>query len=543
MQTTETQVPSFHVSIGVSTNLDPISRKQSPCPKKNILIADDESAIRRLFEKLLRDENNRLFFAPDGEEAVRIAKTHPMDLAVLDMVMPRMGGLEAIKEIKAIDEHTEVLIITGNAEFEGLNETLFDYGAVDYLIKPFDPTELELTVKRALHNRELVLRNTHENKELRNRIAELEQDFKEKTFRLRESQIKYKNIVNNSTDAIVVIQENLLKFINLRGVELIGFSHHELMNVPFTELLHPEDRNEALDRYRRRMAGEPLPPENKFRIIKKDGSFLWLDNRTVNTTWQDRPASLNFLRDISQQKRMEEMMIRSEKMASLGQLSAGLAHELRNPLAVISSCAQFCLENMDLERPVSDNFQVIHRNSRKASKLISELLAFARPDSLNYKSVELNHLFERMLRMAKLETDPSHITFEARLEAGLPEIQGDEEKLGQVCLNLIQNAIQAISGKGTITIETRWDRTADPMLELSVADNGPGIPPEHRKRIFDPFFTTKNSGTGLGLSICHAVVEQHHGEISFECGEKGGTRMAVKLPTKNEKATGYPHAK
>lgn len=510
-------------------------------PIKNILIADDESAIRRLFEKLLQDETHRLFFAPDGEEAVRLAKMHPMDLAILDLRMPRMGGLEALKEIKAIDEHTEVLIITGNAELENLNKVIFHYGAVDYLIKPFDIKELKLTIKRALHNRELVLINTYENNELRNRIAELERDFKEKTFRLRESQIKYKNIVNNSTDAIVVIQDGLLKFINNRGLELTDFSMDEAMDAPFTELLHPEDRAEALDRYHRRMANEHPPPENKFRVIKKDGSFFWADNRTVKTTWQDRPATLNFFRDISQQHHMEEMMIRSEKMASLGQLSAGLAHELRNPLAVISSCAQFCVENMDLEHLVSENFQVIHRNSQRASKLISELLAFARPDRLHYKSVDMNQLFIKMLHMAALETDPSHITFVKRLEEGLPKIPGDEEKLGQVCLNLIQNAIQAVSGKGIITVETRWDHAVDPMLGLSVSDNGPGIPPEHRKRIFDPFFTTKENGTGLGLSICHAIVEQHLGLIGFECGEEGGTRIAVKLPTKTEKETEHPH--
>jgi len=510
-------------------------------PKKNILIADDESAIRRLFEKLLRDEKHRLFLAPDGQEAVRLAKLHPMDLAILDLAMPRMGGVESLKKIKAIDENTEVLIITGNAEFESLNEVLFDYGAVDYLIKPFDMAELKLTVKRALHNRALALKKTHENKELRRRIEELEQDFKEKTFRLRESQIKYKNIVSNSTDTIVVIQEGLLKFVNIRGVKLTGFSQHEVMNFPFTDLMHPEDRERALERYQRRITGEHQPHENRLRILKKDGSFLWVEIRTATTTWQDQPATVNFLRDISQQKRMEEMMIRSEKMTSLGQLSAGLAHELRNPLAVVSSCAQFCMENMDLEHLVAENFQVIYRNSQRASKLISELLAFARPDSLNYKSVDLNQLFERMLRMAKLETDPSHITFVKQLEVDLPEIPGDEEKLGQVCLNLIQNAIQAISGKGIITIETRRDSSEDAMLEISVTDSGPGIPLEHRKNIFDPFFTTKDSGTGLGLSICHALVEQHLGLISFECGEEGGTRMMVKLPVKKEKVTEHRH--
>ena len=508
-------------------------------PKKNILIADDESAIQRLFEKLLRDENFRLFFAPNGEEAVHLARIHPMDLAILDLVMPVMGGLESLKQIKAIDQHTEVLIITGNAELGSLNKVIFDYHAVDYLIKPFDMAELRLTINRALHNREMSLENTYESRKLRNHIAKLEREFKEKTFRLRESQIKYKNIVNNSTDAIVVIQEGLLKFVNMRGLELTGFSRHELINVPFIDLLHPEDRGQALERYQQRMAGEQPPTENKFRIIKKDRSPLWVDTRTVNTAWEDRPATLNFLRNITQQKRMEEMMVRSEKMASLGQLSAGLAHELRNPLAVISSCAQFCMENMNLEELINENFKVIYRNSQRASKLISELLTFARPDKLNYKPVDLNQLIERMLRMATLETDPSHLTFIKRFEAGLPKIPGDEEKLGQVCLNLIQNAIQAVLGKGIIIIETRWDHTEEPMVELSVADNGPGIPLEHRKRIFDPFFTTKDSGTGLGLSICHALVEHHLGLITFECAEEGGTRMTVKLPVKPEITAKY----
>ena len=459
-------------------------------------------------------------------------------MAILDVAMPKMGGVEALKQIKAIDRHIEAIMITGNIELGGLKEVFFRYGAVDYLIKPFDMVELKLTVQRALNNREQTLRNTFVLKELKSRIVELERDFKEKTFRLRESQIKYKNIVNNSTDAIVVLQGGFLKFINQRGVALTGFSRDEILDTPLSTLLHPDDSAEALKRYHQRMAGNKhLPTENKFRIRKKDGSFLWVVCQTVATIWQDKPATFNFLRDITQQKRMEEMLIRSEKMSSLGQLSAGLAHELRNPLAVISSCAQFCLENMNPEGLVAENFKVIHRNSQRASKLISELLAFARPDRLNLKSVDMNPLFERMLRMAQLEVDPSHIVFVKRFEKGLPEIPGDEEKLGQICLNLIQNAIQALPGKGTITLETRVAGASDPMFELSVGDDGPGIPKEYRQRIFDPFFTTKDGGTGLGLSICHAIVEQHLGNISVACGEQGGTRITVKLPVKQDKTT------
>lgn len=509
--------------------------------EKNILVADDEQNILKMIVRLFQDSDYKLFLACDGEEAVALAERHPIDVAILDLVMPKMDGIAALKRIKEIDENIEVLVITGDAEFKVMKQVLFDYGAIDYLIKPFDIMELKLTVQRALLSRELVLKKSSVERELKNRIFELERDFKEKTFRLRESQIKYKNIVNNSTDAIVVIQDTLLKFVNRRATDLTGFSRDELLNVPFTDLLHPEDRAEALQRYQHRMAGDHPAPQNKLRVRKKDGTFFWVKNHTVTTTWQDSPATLNFIRDVSQQNRMEEMMIRSEKIASLGQLSAGIAHELRNPLAVISSCAQFCLENMTLERLVAENFHVIFRNSHRASTLISELLAFARPDRLKWKSVNLNRLFERMLHMAELEVDPSHVTFVKRFEKGLLEIPGDEEKLGQVCLNLIQNAIQAISGNGTITLETRVDPTTDQVVEISVADNGSGIPQENLQRIFDPFFTTKDKGTGLGLSICHAIVEQHHGNISVECGEGEGTRINIKLPVKQEEAAGDSH--
>ena len=294
-----------------------------PSPK-SILVADDEAAILKLFKELLQDENYRLFLTSNGEEAIQVAKSHPIDLAILDLAMPRMGGLDALREIKKIDNHTEALIITGNAELKGLEKVFLDYGIVDYLLKPFQIEELKLTVRRALHKRDMFLRNSNENEALKARIAELERDFHEKTFRLRESQIKYKNIVNNSTDAIVVIQEGAIKFVNKRFGDLTGYRQDEVVSMPFADLLHCEDcahakknghDGETTEKY--------LKNTRKFRVRKKDGMFLWAENQIVGTTWEGMPATLCFLRDISQKKHMEEMMVRSEKMASLGQLSAG----------------------------------------------------------------------------------------------------------------------------------------------------------------------------------------------------------------------------
>ena len=235
-------------------------------------------------------------------------------------------------------------MITGHSDIAALKKVFFDYGALDYLIKPFDMTEVKLTVQRALHNRAMALRKTSVEEELKNRILQLERDFKEKTFRLRESQIKYKNIVNNSTDAILVVQNGSVKFINQRGIDLSGFSLSEILEKPLMSLIHPEDHSKALGNNQLHINGKKASFDNRFRIIKKNGTSFWAENQTVATTWLDRPATLHFVRDISHQKKLEEMMIRSEKMNSLGKLSAGLAHEIRNPLAVISSCAQFCME-------------------------------------------------------------------------------------------------------------------------------------------------------------------------------------------------------
>ncbi len=255
------------------------------------------------------------------------------------------------------------------------------------------------------------------------------------------------------------------------------------------------------------------------------------------------PLCINIsVADISVRKEMEDTMIRQEKMSSLGLLSAGLAHELRNPLAVISSCAQFSLENLSTDRLVTENFQVIYRNSQKASNLINDLLAFSRPSDMEQKMLNINDIFLKMTDMARLEMTACRIIFENQLAPDLPLVCGDEEKLGQVFLNIMINAIQAVGGKGIIIIKTAFHPNRR-QVEAAVIDNGPGIPEEYRKRIFDPFFTTKDGGTGLGLSISFSIIQLHNGIILAEPNAGGGTRISVILPatfqTDNGKETNH----
>jgi PAS domain S-box-containing protein len=233
--------------------------------------------------------------------------------------------------------------------------------------------------------------------------------------------------------------------------------------------------------------------------------------------------------DITEQKQIGELMVRSEKLNSLGQLAAGLAHELKNPLAVISSCAQFCLSEKKIDRSLQENLQVIFRNSRRANRLIVELLNFAKPSRLSVKDVDINELLSSAAKMASFEIQGFKTVFIMDLQAGLPEISADEDKLKQVFLNVILNALQAIGGKGTLTIRTTLDVSRH-GIQVDIVDDGPGIPPDYRQRIFDPFFSTKDGGTGLGLSICHSIVKEHGGEILTACPEGGGTCISIRLP-------------
>ncbi|MDY6990490.1 MAG: PAS domain S-box protein [Thermodesulfobacteriota bacterium] len=620
--------------------------------KRSILIADDEEAVRSLFAGMLEGEDYRIFVASNGKEAVEMSRANAIDLAILDLMMPEMDGIEALKRIKEIDNTTEVLIMTGYADINDVEKAIIGYEAFDYLLKPFDTRETVRTIERALQKRELFLKDSYAGKELRHRIVELERDFKEKTLQLRKSQVKYENIIEGSDDMIVVIQEGITKYLNLKTLELTGRTKEETLDTPFIAMVHPEDRGivtEMYDRWPGKARG--APGLCTFRILKKDGTSIWSEAKPVVTEWEGKTALLNIVRDISERKwaeeslrikdsalassingvaladlegsltyvnnaflklwgydsaeevlgksvqdlwksreealgavrallesggwrgemtavtrdgalfdlhvsasmvsnaegkplcmmasfvditekkEMEEAMLRSEKLSSIGQLAAGLAHELRNPLAVISSCAQFCTENMELEPPVNENLEMISRSVQRANKLINDLLAFARPSRLEWKDVDVNDLVTRTWNMAKLEARPFDTKFVLQLEERLPKIVGDEEKLGQVFINLIQNAVQAISGKGRITVRTQV-LGPQHQVEVNVIDDGPGVPEDYRYKIFDPFFTTKDTGTGLGLSICHSIIQQHKGSISMECDDVSGTKFCVRLPFK-----------
>jgi signal transduction histidine kinase len=221
-------------------------------------------------------------------------------------------------------------------------------------------------------------------------------------------------------------------------------------------------------------------------------------------------------------------LVQTEKLAALGQLATAIAHEVRNPLGVIRSAAQGITETLPAEEADGRRAcSFIQAEIDRLNSVISSLLAFARPLRVSPRTVTVHDLFDSALLLARQELDGKRVRVYRREPGDLPPLVVDPDLVSQVLLGLLANAAEVMNGGGEVSLEAR---AADGMVEIAVADSGPGVPEELRARIFEPFFTTRNRGTGLGLAIARQIVEAHGGKIDVGERQGGGARFAVRLP-------------
>ncbi len=360
---------------------------------------------------------------------------------------------------------------------------------------------------------------------------------------LRGSEEKYRLLVENANDAIFILQDGVMKFHNSRTVKLIGRSADELARTPFPKLIHPDDREFVEGIYRGRMEGKEVPNTYSFRIIGKAGEILSVQINTVLIVWEEKPAALGFLRDITLQKRLEAQLQHAQKMESIGTLAGGIAHDFNNILGGILGYASFMKNKMTEDHAFYGYVDTIESGAIRASELTSQLLAFARGGRFNIKPISLNRIVEETLTIVSRTFDKS-ISIDTRLQADLPTVEADAGQLQQVLLNLCVNARDAMPAGGTLTIESKAktitpdfarasvDAESGPYVVLTVTDTGMGMDRETAERVFEPFFTTKEEGkgTGLGLSMAYGVIKNHGGFLLVE-GELGkGATFEIYLP-------------
>jgi two-component system NtrC family sensor kinase len=236
------------------------------------------------------------------------------------------------------------------------------------------------------------------------------------------------------------------------------------------------------------------------------------------------------IEDITEHRRLERAARQSEKLAALGTLAAGLAHELNNPIGIISSRAELMLldaEPRALPEDVVEDLRVIHRHAQRVARIAQGLLSFARSSSGQPDRVDLNRVVDETVLLVEKMMVKDGTRLRRALAPDLPPIWGDANALQQVVMNLLTNARDAVKGGGEISIETSAAPEASGDVRLIVRDTGPGIPPDVLPKIFDPFFTTKAEGTGLGLSISYGIVRDHQGTVDVESRPGEGTTFVL----------------
>jgi len=402
-------------------------------------------------------------------------------------------------------------------------------------------------------NQEVLKRSQTRYRQAYEKVNEEMEQRKRIELALQESEEKHKLVVNNANDAIFIAQDNVIKFPNPKTLEMIGYSEEELTSIPFAELIHPEDKDMVVERHFKRLSGGKPPTTYSFRVMHKTGKELWVELNTVLITWETRPATLNFLRDITEKKKLEAQLQRAQKMEALGTLAGGVAHDLNNILSGTVSYPELLLLQISEDSPLRKPLLTIQESGKKAAAIVQDLLTLARRGVISPEVVNLNDLISEYLKSpeyGKLKLYHPGVDVETNLEADLFNILGSPVHLTKTIMNLVSNAAEAMTdgGKILISAENRYvdgfisgcgDVERGDYVTLTVSDTGIGISSKDIERIFEPFYTKKKmgrSGTGLGMTVVWGTIRDHKGYIDVQSTEGEGTTFTLYFPATRQQS-------
>jgi PAS domain S-box-containing protein len=346
---------------------------------------------------------------------------------------------------------------------------------------------------------------------------------------------------------ISIDRVGLIRRANPKAQELFGYTSEELEGQSI-DILIP-------DRIRARHAGHRkdyfAAPRNRPMGIgmdltarRKDGSEFPVEVSLHLIKTEAGGVVSAFVSDISERLKLEREARRGETLTALGAVAAGVAHELNNPLAVVSSRIELMMQTgaSELSPQMREDLEVVRRNAARASQIASELLNSARQRRLERQLVNLNDLINETTLLFREQFRRDAIALKVSAAEALPAVKGDRGALGQVLINLLSNARDALGANGEIRISAAAAPDRPGFVQLRVEDSGPGIPPDARAKIFDVFYTTKNNGTGLGLWLSRRIVLEHQGQIEVESEPGRGTAFTITLPAApdDQDAAGRP---
>ena len=485
-------------------------------PGTRILLVDDNVALAANIGEILEDEGAIVAHAATAKQGIELAAS-PFDIALVDIRLPDGTGLELLPKLRSISGPTpEFLLITGDATLEDAIQAV-KAGAYDYVVKPFDPLRLIATVQRASS---LV--------ETRKQSALLAKQLAEREEKLR-------TLVGTVQVMLLTLSDDgIIKSANPATEQHLGLDEELLVERRLSDFIPPREHEDLNHAYALVLGGTPTGFDT--RIVKAGPQagpeyrirWQWTPLRREDGTTEIYASGL----DVTELANLERRTRLSEKLAAVGTLAAGLAHEIRNPLNAAELQLQLMgrrIGKLSLPAPMREKSEVaidaVRVELGRLTRLVEDFLNFARPTQLRTRRIEMCEFFKEFRAFVA----PAAAAAQTRLTLQLPEmplhITADPEGLRQVFLNIVNNAIRAAGSGGNVNICMEADGNS---ARVTISDSGPGIPEEDLPRVFEPFYTTADGGTGLGMAITHSIISLHGGEIDLR--NDGGFHVDVMLP-------------
>lgn len=357
----------------------------------------------------------------------------------------------------------------------------------------------------------------------------------ERTEELVSSERRYRRIFELSKDMILVSDsDGRIIELNPAGYQILN-EQGPSRNLADQNFGHYFTRSADWKRISTTIIRRGFISSEETDLTPRDGNPLRvLLSATLHESLHEQKPTIHFLvKDIERQRLMKEQIAQADKLASIGQLSSGVAHEINNPLGIIQGYTQLLLRTQGRESEHYNDLKTIEKHVRHCKSIVENLLKFARPSETKREPVQINEMIHEILDFTRYDHDFSRLNLTTVYDEQLPAVMADEKKIRQVVMNLIMNAHHAVTGskEGAIHITTAFDKPKN-EIRISVGDNGHGIEKKNLLKIFDPFFTTKppGQGTGLGLSVSYGIIKSHGGNILVESTPGKGTTFTVTLP-------------
>ncbi len=484
-----------------------------------LLLVGSDKDFCQFLEKRLKDMSYIVHTATCGKDAMTVFRDINPMVVLMDLMLPDIDGLDLLKQMKGEIPDTEVIIVTGHGNME-LAVKSFQYDATDFITKPLKRNALEQALERAA--KKIFLRRR------------LQERADNKALR----EIVVNELVNE--DVLVIGADYRIMDINAPMLSKLGVSRETVIGRYCYEITHHLDRPCSGEEH-------PCPLEQSFNTQKpSQTTHIHLDNQKREIYYaiscypileNDRvTGAIELSRDITHEIDDQKNLLQQSKLASIGRLAAGVAHEINNPLTTILTTAMLLQEDIEPENPIYKELGIIASETLRCRKIVTALLDFAKQSKPQKKEYDLRELIGEVVLLTRKQAAFKDVLVESVCTVDMEPMQMDKSLLQQALINLVLNAIESTDSGGKVTVSAKIDHDTG-KAEIQVQDTGKGIPQEELEKIFDPFYTTKESGTGLGLAITSGIIAQHSGTITVESQLGQGSTFIIQLPFHQDAAS------